>query len=81
MKKMILLLMILSAGVENGSRKYDSISRKDDFTTANVSADYLLNRSVSLNFRYDFSTVNSSGANAYRDYDVNTVLFSLGFHL
>lgn len=73
--------VILSGGFENGSRKYDSISRTDDFTTANVTADYILNRRVSLNLRYDFSTVNSSGANAYRDYDVNTVLFSVGFHL
>ena len=73
--------MILSAGVETGHRKYDVIDRTDDFTAANVSADYILNRRVSLNFRYDYQTVSSSGANAYRNYDVNAVSVSLALHL
>ena len=73
--------VILAAGVDAGSREYDTIDRTDDFQRVHLEGDYVLNRRVSLNATYDFSKVNSSGAQAYRDYNVNTFMVSLGLHL
>lgn len=72
--------VILTAGVQAGKREYDNIiDRKDDFVYGEAGADYIVNRRVSLRARYNFDQVDSSGVDAYRDYDVNA--FTLGVTL
>ena len=71
--------LIVSAGIQKGKRDYQVIDRNDDFTGGEVAAEYILNRRVALSARYRHDSVDSSGANRYRNYDVNT--FSLGLSL
>jgi hypothetical protein len=71
--------VILSAGIEKGKRDYQVIDRNDDYTSGQISAEYILNRRVALSARYQHDSVDSSGANRYRNFDVNT--FSLGLSL
>lgn len=71
--------LIVSAGVQRGTRDYKGIDRSDDFTYGEVGAEYILNRRVALSARYQHDSVDSSGVNRYRNYDVNT--FSLGLSL
>ena len=46
-----------------------------------VGADYLLNRRVALFGRYNLETVDSSGADEFRDFDVNTITFGVSLRL
>ncbi len=71
--------VILTASLQAGQREYDVIDREDEFSYAEIGADYLLNRRVALEARYRRDEVESSGAAAYRDYEVNTL--SLGVSL
>lgn len=71
--------IILYGALSAGQREFGDIDRDDDFTVAEVGGDYLLNRRVAVRARYRFDTVDSSGAAAYRDFDVNT--FTLGLSL
>ncbi|MBY0564321.1 MAG: outer membrane beta-barrel protein [Hyphomonadaceae bacterium] len=71
--------IILFGGLSAGQREFSDLDRNDDFTSAEAGAEYLLNRRVALRARYRFDTVDSSGASAYRDFDVNT--FSVGLSL
>jgi hypothetical protein len=71
--------LILSAGIQRGTRDYKTIDRSDDFTYAALGARYILNRRVALSANYRHDAVDSSGVNRYRNYDVNT--FSLGLSL
>ena len=73
--------VILSAGVRRATHDYDQIDRTDDYTGVNLGADYILNRRVALQLRYEHDEVDSSGANAYRDFDANTVTFGVGLRL
>jgi len=74
--------VILTAGVESGKREYqDGIDRTDDYTFADVGADYLLNRRVALRARLRHAEVNSSGADAYRDFEVNSLTLGIAFRL
>jgi len=73
--------LILTAGVQIGKRDYDVIDRTDDYTHADVGADYLLNRRWAVRARYNHDEVDSSGANRYRDYEVNAFTLGLAFRL
>jgi hypothetical protein len=71
--------VILSAGVQAGSRDYSGIDRNDDFVSYQLGADYVLNRRVALSARYTHDEVSSDGVDRYRDYTVNA--FQLGLNL
>lgn len=71
--------VILTASMQTGQREYDLVDRDDDFFYGEVGADYILNRRVALEARFRRDEVESSGAAAYRDYEVNTL--SLGVSL
>lgn len=71
--------VILTAGVRNGERDYDTLDRDDEYTNFEVGADYILNRRASLRLRYEHDEVESSGADAYRDYEVGA--WTLGVSL
>lgn len=73
--------VILTAGVGFGDREYDVIDRSDDFSSAEVGFDYLLNRRVAVEGRYRHEEVESDGVNAYRDYEVNTLSLGLSLRL
>lgn len=71
--------VILTASVQKGRRNYELIDRDDDYTAYQLGADYLLNRRIVLRARYDRDETDSSGLNAYRDFEVNA--FTLGVSL
>ncbi len=71
--------LILTGEVQAGQREYDTISREDDFVSAEAGADYLLNRRAALRARYEFDQTDSSGALPGREFEVNK--FSLGISL
>lgn len=71
--------VILSAGIRTGQREYDAIDRHDDFTSGELGADYLFSRRIVLQARLTRDKTESSGVNAYRDYEVNAL--SLGASL
>lgn len=71
--------VILTGAVQAGSREYDVVDRDDEFFSGELGADYLMNRRVALTARYRYEEVDSSGAAAYRDFEVNT--FALGLSL
>lgn len=73
--------VILTGGVRAGQREYDIIDREDEFVSADVGADYILNRRVALRARYQHDEVDSSGAASYRDYEVNTLSLGLSLRL
>lgn len=73
--------VILMAGVQAGTRDYQSIDRNDQFTSIEVGADYMLNRRVGLSARYRRDDVTSDGADRYRDYTVNAVYLGVSLHL
>lgn len=73
--------VILSAGVQAGTRDYQVIDRNDQFTSVELGADYMLNRRVGLSARYRHDDVTSDGVDRYRDYTVNAVYLGLSLHL
>lgn len=73
--------VILSAGVQAGSRDYQGIDRNDTFMSYQLGADYVLNRRVALSARYTHDEVNSDGVDRYRDYTVNAVSLGLSLRL
>lgn len=75
--------LILSGGFQTGRREFEgsAIDREDEFFSAQLGADYLMNRRVALRARYQHDEVDSSGANAYRDFEVNTVSVGLSLRL
>ena len=73
--------VILSGGARFGTREYDVVDRDDDFTHAEVGADYLMNRRVAVRARYTYDQVDSSGAAAYRDFEVNALSLGLSLRL
>lgn len=73
--------IILTAGVTGGQREFSGVDRQDDYLYADFGADYLLNRRVALFGRYNLETVDSSGANEFRDFDVNTITFGVSLRL
>ncbi|MGE0596383.1 MAG: outer membrane beta-barrel protein [Hyphomonadaceae bacterium] len=73
--------IILTAGADFGRREYEVIDREDEFRRFDVGADYLLNRRVALEARYSYDEVESSGANRYRDFEVNQFMAGVSFRL
>jgi hypothetical protein len=71
--------IILSAGATGGRREFSGVDREDDYLIADAGVEYLLNRRVALSARYIREEVESSGAAAFRDFEVNR--FSLGLSL
>jgi hypothetical protein len=65
--------LIVSAGGEVGQREYEVIDRQDDFSSAQLEAEYLLNRRFSLRGRISHVEVDSDGVDRYRTFDVNEV--------
>ena len=73
--------VILTGAVQLGQREYDVVDRDDEFFHGELGVDYLMNRRVALNARFRHDEVESSGAAAYRDYEVNTLSVGLSFRL
>jgi hypothetical protein len=73
--------LIVSAGVRAGEREFSGGGRNDDFTSADVGADYFLNRRVALRARYRHEEVDSTGIAAFRDFEVNSLSFGLSLRL
>lgn len=73
--------LILSAGGEVGRREYEVIDRTDEFSNANLEAEYLLNRRVALRGRLSHIEVDSTGADAYRTFDVNEAMVGVSLRL
>jgi hypothetical protein len=69
--------VILTAGVRAGTRDYDGIALKDEFTHVDVGADYLVSRRVALQARFNRDDLDSNGLN--RDYEDNR--FTVGVSL
>ncbi len=73
--------IILTAGAAGGRREFSGVDREDDFLYGDVGVDYLLNRRVALRARYGREQVDSSGAAAFRDYEVNNLTLGLSLRL
>jgi hypothetical protein len=73
--------VILSAGVQAGTRDYSGIDRNDNFSSYQLGADYILNRRVAVSARYTHDEVTSDGADRYRDYTVNALSLGLSLRL
>jgi hypothetical protein len=73
--------VILSAEYRRGEREYDTIDRDDNYSQINVGADYILNRRVAIQLRLEHFEEDSSGTNAYFDYNVNTATIGLSLRL
>lgn len=73
--------VLLMGQVQFGQREYDSIDRNDDFINVEVGADYLLNRRVVLRGRYAYLETESTGADRYRDFEVNLLTLGLSLRL
>jgi hypothetical protein len=74
--------VILTAGAQAGTREYeDPIDREDEVVGVEIGADYLMNRRVALRARYNFDDVQSSGADRYRDFEVNAFTLGVSFRL
>lgn len=73
--------VILTAGAEFGNREYDLIEREDDYRRFEVGGDYLMNRRVALQARYNYDEVESEGLNRYRDFEVNSFTLGVSFRL
>lgn len=71
--------VILTAGARTGRREYEVIDREDEFMSGQIGADYLFNRRLVLQARFNHDETESNGANRYRDYEVNVL--SLGASL
>jgi len=69
--------IILTAGVEAGTRDYDTIVREDDFMYGDVGADFFVNRYVAIRARYEHAEVSSDVPTA--EFDENR--FSLGISI
>ena len=73
--------VILSAGALTGMREYETIDREDEYMRAEAGADYILNRRVALRARYVFDDLESSGALARPDFEVNAFTLGVSFRL
>lgn len=76
--------VILTASARLGERDYEvdlPDPRHDDFSEAEIGADWLVNRNTAVRLRYERDEVNSSGNPASRDYEVNAVTLGLTLRL
>jgi hypothetical protein len=74
--------VILTAGAQVGTREFeDPIDREDEVVGVEIGADYLMNRRIALRARYNFDDVQSSGADRYRDFEVNAFTLGVSFRL
>lgn len=73
--------LIVTAGAQVGNREYETIDRDDDFATVDFGADYLVNRRVVLRGRFRHDEVDSTGLDAYRDFEANVVTLGVSLRL
>lgn len=73
--------IILTAAVQAGTREYDGIDRDDEYTSAEIGGDYLMNRNVAVRARYNFTDVQSDGVSRYRDFQENAFTIGVKFAL
>lgn len=73
--------LILTGSVQTGTREYEVVDRDDEFFNGEIGADYLMNRRVAIEARYRHEEVESSGIDAYRDFEVNAVTVGLSLRL
>jgi hypothetical protein len=73
--------VILTGGVRLGRREYETIDRDDEYMSAEVGADWLINRHLVARGRLVRDEVESDGLNAYRDYEENRFTLGLGIRL
>jgi hypothetical protein len=73
--------VILTAGIQFGQREYELIDRDDEYMYAELGADWMVNRHLVVRGRYLRDEVESSGVNAYRDYEEDRFTLGLGIHL
>jgi hypothetical protein len=71
--------LILTAGAETGTREYDTIARDDDFTYADVGADYLINRRFVVRGRFEYADVGSDDPAA--EFEENRLSLGLSIRL
>lgn len=72
--------VILMGAVQGGHREY-ATDREDDFVNVDVGADYLLNRRVALQVRYEHDETDSTGLLPGRDFEVNALSLGLSLRL
>lgn len=73
--------LILTAGVNFGSRDYEVIDREDEYMSGDIGLDYFINRRVAVNLRYSRDEMESNGVDRYRDYDVGVISAGLSLRL
>jgi hypothetical protein len=73
--------VIATVGTQFGQREYDVVDRDDDFWSADVGVDYMLNPRVAVQARYRYDQVESRGVNRFRDYEENRFSLGLSFRL
>ena len=73
--------LILSLAGLAGKRDYESIDRNDEYTQFELGADWLLNPHAVVRLRYQYDDVESDGALARPEFDVNAVTLGLSLRL
>jgi len=74
--------IILSGGVGRGQREYEApTDREDEVTYADLGVEYLLNRRVALEGRYDRIDNQSDGIDRDRDFEVNRFRITMKIRL
>jgi hypothetical protein len=69
--------LIISGQIHGADQDYRGIDRQDRRYGANLSANYLVNRTLGVSLRYNYETLSSSGANRGRDFDDNSISLAL----
>jgi hypothetical protein len=73
--------IILSADVQTGSRDYRLLDREDNYASAQLGAEYLLNRRIAFRASLAHDETESDGVDRYRDFEVNVVSVGVSFRL
>ncbi|HWW63639.1 MAG TPA: outer membrane beta-barrel protein [Sphingomonadaceae bacterium] len=77
----LLRSLILTAHAEYERDRFNGIDRHDRRFTVGASADYKLNRNLSLRLSYDRLDLSSSGIDRYKSFDRNRVLVGIGLRM
>lgn len=73
--------LILSAEIGTADRNYEVIDREDEAMYGTLEAEYLVNRRISLEARYVYEDNTSTGADRFRDFEVNRFFAGVTFRL